>query len=1205
MFKKLLPVTAFVLIAVCSLFAVYFNFFYNPYKQEDIAFRAAADNALQRSAITDKESEKESAYRKNAEKYENTTGTVYGVRFKDSVSLAKINKILSEYTYIPLSESKDRMFAIKTDNIDKFKAQYEKLCEYIQQDRKQTTFFIPNDPGYSDQWALDALNLPEAWDMTTGKKNVYVAVIDTGLYRNNVDYNGANIANGYDFSNNTAYVNTDKEGHGTATTSVIAAATNNGIGMAGAAFNVTAVPMKVADNYGNIYSTTVVRAINMAVAQGCDVINLSLGEYEYDLLEADAVKNAIEAGCIVVASAGNEGDIGNKDRGKLCYPASLPGVISVASISENGSRSDFSQFNSEVDVTAPGDEILVLSNSAANPYALGSGTSFSSPYVAAIAALARSVDDNINAEEFLQLIKNTSTDLGSAGRDDYNGWGLINAEKLIKAAGYPIVLGVEDGGVYKTPRTITFDRGTGLINGKPFNSGDTVSADGDYRLEVTDSYGKTTVVSFIIDSAPISISGVEDGGIYNTDRTIEFNKYYATLNGAPISSGYVVKNEGTYTLMVKDHFNNNKTIIFTIDKTPPVITGAKDGITYNSNITVSFNEGSALLNGKSFISGSVISTQGIYTLNVTDTAGNSTVISFTMSNSKTDNTEFALNGILSEVAYDDTTDMLFALSKADKSIIIINRSTMGTERVIKLESEPSDIIAESGRIYISFTDKSTVSVINETTGVSLDILNFTASPLKTAKLDGKLYYTDTNGFIYEYNMLTRLNRKLDLNAFANPDIAANPDLKLLYIGESNGSSGRLSYYNIESGSIISTKSMTMANADTAKETSFDGKNVIYGDSVFMADKAELIKQSYETGSDITAAKYSFVMTANGIYEKTSGLKLLSLGYNANLGKISKNGDVFAYNKADGKIYRLINAIDSNDTIPPEITGVSDNQTYSYEATVAFNEGVGYIDGVKVTSGSKVTSSGVHSVKVLDKGGNIAALSFTIIKPVISVAFENQQYSMYAGDSLHLNVSFNPVDADNKNLSFSSDNTSVATVDANGNVKANTAGSVYITVKSQDGNKTAVCTVSVRLKTMSVISDVSINRSTNQITGLWPGMTSSQLISKINGSGGSLRVVNPSGAVINGAVGTGSRLQLLDNSGNTIDELTVIIYGDVNGDGAINAVDLLSVKRKLLGLSSITGPYAAAGNVNRDGAGINSVDLLAIKRQLLGLSKIGQ
>ncbi|WP_042167106.1 DNRLRE domain-containing protein, partial [Paenibacillus gorillae] len=210
----------------------------------------------------------------------------------------------------------------------------------------------------------------------------------------------------------------------------------------------------------------------------------------------------------------------------------------------------------------------------------------------------------------------------------------------------PVVSGVTNNVLYNTNRTVTFNEGTATLNGNPFISGTAVSADGVYTLVVTDAAGNVTNVTFTIDKTPPTVSGVANGLSYNADRTITYSDGTATLDGAPFTSGSVVSGEGTHTLIVTDAAGNVTTIVFTIDKTAPIVSGVTNNGLYNTNRTVTFNEGTATLNGSAFTSGTVVSADGVYTLVVTDSAGNVTNVTFTI-----DKTPPTVNGVVNGLSY--------------------------------------------------------------------------------------------------------------------------------------------------------------------------------------------------------------------------------------------------------------------------------------------------------------------------------------------------------------------------------------------------------------------------------------------------------------------------------------------------------------------------------------------------------------------------
>src|SRR5690606_21840967 len=139
-----------------------------------------------------------------------------------------------------------------------------------------------------------------------------------------------------------------------------------------------------------------------------------------------------------------------------------------------------------------------------------------------------------------------------------------------------------------------------------------------------------TTVTFTIDKTVPVVEGVENGAYYGDEVIPMFNEVTATLNGEPYVSGTPITEEGEYELVVMDEAGNQTTVIFTIDKTAPVVEGVTDRASYNSDVTVTFNEGTATLNGEPFTSGETVTDDGNYRLIVTDEAGNQTVVDFTV-----------------------------------------------------------------------------------------------------------------------------------------------------------------------------------------------------------------------------------------------------------------------------------------------------------------------------------------------------------------------------------------------------------------------------------------------------------------------------------------------------------------------------------------------------------------------------------------------
>jgi subtilisin family serine protease len=249
---------------------------------------------------------------------------------------------------------------------------------------------IPNDPRFGEQWALPVVGLPQAWASVPQGSNVVVAVIDSGICANHPDLQGRLVA-GYDFVQKDNDP-TDVFGHGCGVAGVIAANANNGLGIAGIAPNVQIMPLRVLDGNGLGNYSNIALAIIYAVDNGANIINLSLAGSTSSPMMEQAVAYAVSRGVIVIAAAGNFGREG------AFYPAAYPSVIAVGAVDPvTLARSSFSNYGADVDVYAPGRDILTTN--MAGDYEMVSGTSFAAPIVAGITALSESLGAPLNTED--------------------------------------------------------------------------------------------------------------------------------------------------------------------------------------------------------------------------------------------------------------------------------------------------------------------------------------------------------------------------------------------------------------------------------------------------------------------------------------------------------------------------------------------------------------------------------------------------------------------------------------------------------------------------------------------------------------------------------------------------------------------------------------------------------------------------------------
>jgi subtilisin family serine protease len=300
------------------------------------------------------------------------------------------------------------------------------IVEYAEPVRFVRALFVPNDPYWAYQWNMNLIKAPQAWDIITGTSSVTVAIIDTGVDLDHPEFSGR-IVSGWDFVNNDAYPD-DDHWHGTHVAGIAGAQGNNGRGVAGVAWNVKIMPLKVLDSSGNGYDTDVAAAIIWAADRGVKVLNMSLGADESSSVLADAVDYAYRKGCLMVAAAGNEG------ANRVLYPAAYTQVIAVSAVNYYSGIAYYSNYGPEIEVAAPGgDGSYRVLSTVPGWYGYAAGTSMATPHVAGLAALLWSANPSLTAAQVRYCITSTAVDLGEPGRDWYYGYGVIDAAEALKA----------------------------------------------------------------------------------------------------------------------------------------------------------------------------------------------------------------------------------------------------------------------------------------------------------------------------------------------------------------------------------------------------------------------------------------------------------------------------------------------------------------------------------------------------------------------------------------------------------------------------------------------------------------------------------------------------------------------------------------------------------------------------------------------------
>ena len=427
------------------------------------------------------------------------------------------------------------------------------------------------------QWNLENMKVPAVWSKGQFGDGVTVAVIDSGLYgvsdgESHVDINPSNVVSPYNAITGGTNVS-DDHGHGTFVAGMIFANTNNGAGIAGIMPNVKLMPIKVSTKNRDASVSDVIKAISYAVENGADVINMSLGTDDLSEALKAACDKAVSEGVIVVAAAGNDGS------SKPCYPAAYESVIGVGSLTSENLLAASSQYGESVYVTAPGAGVVSTDNTE-NGYKRSSGTSFASPEVAALAAMARSIDGSMNQDSFKKLLQETCTDLGEKGHDSLYGYGMIDFEKAANK-----LLGTEiekhNYGEWQSDGASTHSRNctdagctakqTELHSWE--NSGELT----DGRIKYVCAVCKTERVS------EDNISGVWEYKLINNDTEVMLTKYIGDQTILVVPSSIEINGKSLpVTALGNETFMNSN--IFWLEL-PDTITYVEDGSQSVSGVT--------------------------------------------------------------------------------------------------------------------------------------------------------------------------------------------------------------------------------------------------------------------------------------------------------------------------------------------------------------------------------------------------------------------------------------------------------------------------------------------------------------------------------------------------------------------------------------------------------------------------------------------
>lgn len=331
---------------------------------------------------------------------------------------------------------------------------------------------LPNDSFIDLLWHYELINVPAAWDITTGDPGVIMAVVDTGIIADHPDLAGQ-LLPGFDFISDPRAAgdgdgldedptdvgqgsNAFRSGsfHGLHVAGTLGAAGNNGRGIAGIAYRSQIMPLRALDADGSGSTYDIMQAVRYAAGLSNDsgrvpenpaaVINLSIGGGEFSGIEQSLYETVTDLGIVIVAASGNDG-IASVD-----FPGAYSRVFAVGATDAQATITDYSNTGSGLDLVAPGGRMEADANADGEPdgvlstyfgdnspqYAYLQGTSMATPHVSGVFALMLSANPDLEYRDFETLLQSgaLTDDLGEAGRDNVYGWGLINARKAVAAA---------------------------------------------------------------------------------------------------------------------------------------------------------------------------------------------------------------------------------------------------------------------------------------------------------------------------------------------------------------------------------------------------------------------------------------------------------------------------------------------------------------------------------------------------------------------------------------------------------------------------------------------------------------------------------------------------------------------------------------------------------------------------------------------------
>ena len=395
----------------------------------------------------------------------------------------------------------------------------------------------------STPYGIGLVQADQLSDSNTSNRKI--CITDTGYTPNHEDlrsYTASNISgNDNDGNgNDTGNWYNDGHGHGTHVAGTIAGIGGNGVGVVGVNPNdqIGLHIVKVFNDSGNwAYGSDMVAAVEQCVNAGADVISMSLGGSQSSTAESNAFQQAYDNGVLLIAASGNSGSASGNDA--FSYPASYDSVMSVGALDSSKQIANFSQKNSQVEISAPG--VSVLSTLPNNQYASWNGTSMATPHVSGVAGLVWSYFTNCTAPQIRKALNDSAEDLGSSGRDQAYGYGLVRAKA---AHDYLTEFGCEG------------DTGGGGGGG-----GDGELTNGTTESNISGSQGSEAAYFIDVPAGASNLNFVISGGSGDADLYVKFGSAPTTgsydcrpyRNGNNETCSFSAPSTGRYYVMLRGY----------------------------------------------------------------------------------------------------------------------------------------------------------------------------------------------------------------------------------------------------------------------------------------------------------------------------------------------------------------------------------------------------------------------------------------------------------------------------------------------------------------------------------------------------------------------------------------------------------------------------------------------------------------------------